>query len=99
MYTVDNAGLYTKKYLTLRTHIYLADPIVIEKLKEQNKLLGNDKLNHSYPHSWRSKAPLFIERHPNGLFHKKMILGIKQLRLSMILFFIQIKEKRDYYQW
>ena len=27
------------------THIFKADPIVIEKLKEQNKLLKNDKLN------------------------------------------------------
>ena len=24
---------------------------------EPEKLLKNDKLNHSYPHSWRSKAP------------------------------------------
>ena len=46
-----------KKYPILQiTHIFKADPLVIEKLKEQNKLLKNDKLNHSYPHSWRSKA-------------------------------------------
>ena len=58
-YTVDNAGLYTKEvpYFT-DTHIFKADPLVIEKLKEQNKLLKDDKLKHSYPHSWRSKAPL-----------------------------------------
>ena len=31
---------------------------MIEKLKEQNKLLKNGELIHSYPHSWRSKAPL-----------------------------------------
>ena len=45
LYTVDNAGLYTKEipYFT-NTHIFKADPIVIEKLKEQNKLLKNDKL-------------------------------------------------------
>ena len=29
-----------------------------EKLKEQKKLLKNGELIHSYPHSWRSKAPL-----------------------------------------
>ncbi len=57
-YTVDNAGLYTNEvpYFT-NTHIFKADDLVIEKLKEQNKLLKNDKLLHSYPHSWRSKAP------------------------------------------
>jgi isoleucyl-tRNA synthetase len=39
-------------------HIFKSNPIVIEKLKEQNKLLANGELTHSYPHSWRSKAPL-----------------------------------------
>jgi isoleucyl-tRNA synthetase len=65
LYTVDNAGLYTKEipYFT-NTHIFKADPIVIEKLKEENKLLKNDKLNHSYPHSWRSKAPLIYRATP-----------------------------------
>jgi isoleucyl-tRNA synthetase len=65
LYTVDNAGLYTKEipYFT-NTHIFKADPLIIEKLKEQNKLLKNDKLNHSYPHSWRSKAPLIYRATP-----------------------------------
>ena len=55
-FTVDNAGLYTEEipYFT-NAHIFKADPIVIEKLKEQNKLLKNDNLNHSYPHSWSRK--------------------------------------------
>ncbi len=79
LYTVDNAGLYTKEIpFFSNTHIFKADPIVIEKLKEQNKLLKNDKLNHSYPHSWRSKAPLiyratpqwFISMQKNGLRNK-----------------------------
>ena len=65
LYTVDNAGLYTKEipYFT-NTHIFKADPIVIENLKEQKKLLQDDKLNHSYPHSWRSKAPLIYRATP-----------------------------------
>ena len=64
-YTVDNAGLYTNEvpYFT-NTHIFKADDLVIEKLKEQNKLLKNDKLLHSYPHSWRSKAPLIYRATP-----------------------------------
>ncbi len=64
-YTVDNAGLYTKEIpYFANTHIFKADSIVIEKLKEQNKLLKDDKLNHSYPHSWRSKAPLIYRATP-----------------------------------
>ncbi len=64
-YTVDSAGLYTKEipYFT-NTHIFKADPIVIDKLKTEKKLLKSDKLNHSYPHSWRSKAPLIYRATP-----------------------------------
>ena len=72
LYTVDGAGLYTKEipYFT-NTHVFKADPIVIEKLKEQNKLLKNDKLNHSYPHSWRSKAPLIYRATPQWFISMK----------------------------
>ena len=86
LYTVDNTGLYTSEipYFT-NTHIFKADPVVIEKLKEQKKLLKNDKLNHSYPHSWRSKAPLiyratpqwFISMQKNDL-RKKAIKAIHE---------------------
>ena len=48
-----------KKYLFFSgTHIFKADNKVIEKLSEHKSLLGNGKLKHSFPHSWRSKAPL-----------------------------------------
>ena len=86
LYTVDNAGLYTKEIPYFEnTHIFKADPVVIEKLKEQNRLLKNDKLSHSYPHSWRSKAPLiyratpqwFISMQKNDL-RKKAIKSINE---------------------
>ncbi len=57
--TVDDDGKYTKNVSLFEgLHIFKANPIVIEKLKEQNNLLSNGELVHSYPHSWRSKAPL-----------------------------------------
>jgi len=57
--TVDGDGKYTKNVpLFEGLHIFKSNPIVIEKLKEQKKLLSNGELIHSYPHSWRSKAPL-----------------------------------------
>ena len=57
--TVDGDGKYTKNVpLFEGVHIFKANPIVIEKLKEQKKLLSKGELIHSYPHSWRSKAPL-----------------------------------------
>ncbi len=57
--TVDGDGKYTNNVSLFEgIHIFKANPIVIEKLKEQKKLLSNGELIHSYPHSWRSKAPL-----------------------------------------
>ncbi len=57
--TVDGDGKYTKNVQLFEgIHIFKANPIVIEKLKEQKQLLSNGELVHSYPHSWRSKAPL-----------------------------------------
>jgi isoleucyl-tRNA synthetase len=57
--TVDGDGKYTKNVpLFEGLHIFKSNPVVIEKLKQQKKLLSNGELVHSYPHSWRSKAPL-----------------------------------------
>ncbi|MDC3231698.1 isoleucine--tRNA ligase [Candidatus Pelagibacter sp.] len=57
--TVDGDGKYTKNVALFEgVHIFKSNPIVIEKLKDQKKLLSNGELVHSYPHSWRSKAPL-----------------------------------------
>jgi len=64
-YTVDNSGYYTNEIpFFTKTHVFKADPIVIDKLKELKKLIKNDKLQHSYPHSWRSKAPLIYRATP-----------------------------------
>ena len=57
--TVDDDGKYTKNVpLFEGVHIFKANKIIIEKLKEQKKLLASGELVHQYPHSWRSKAPL-----------------------------------------
>ncbi len=57
--TVDGDGKYTNNVKLFEgIHIFKANPIVIDKLKEQKNLLSNGELVHSYPHSWRSKAPL-----------------------------------------
>jgi isoleucyl-tRNA synthetase len=86
--TVDGDGKYTKNVpLFEGTHIFKANPIVIEKLKEQRKLLSNGKLVHSYPHSWRSKAPLvhratpqwFISMESHGL-RKKALKAIEDTK-------------------
>ena len=57
--TIDDNGHYTnviKKFEGI--HIFKADKIIIEELQVNNSLLGSGTMLHSYPHSWRSKAPL-----------------------------------------
>ena len=87
-YTIDAAGYYTNEIPHFeKIHVFKADPIIIDKLKEEKKLLKNDKLQHSYPHSWRSKAPLiyratpqwFISMEKNSL-RKKAITAIEQTK-------------------
>ena len=86
--TVDDDGKYTKNIPVFEgVHIFKANSIVIEKLKEFKKLLANGKLNHSYPHSWRSKAPLvhratqqwFISMDSHGL-RKKALRAIEETK-------------------
>jgi len=82
--TVDGDGKYTKNVpLFEGTHIFKANPIVIEKLKEQKKLLSNGQLVHSYPHSWRSKAPL-VHRATPQWFISMESHGLRKIALKAI---------------
>ena len=79
--TVDDDGKYTSNIpLFEGIHIFKANKLVIEKLNEQKNLLASGELVHSYPHSWRSKAPLvhratqqwFISMESHGLRKKAL---------------------------
>ncbi|MGH6919764.1 MAG: isoleucine--tRNA ligase, partial [Geminicoccaceae bacterium] len=45
-------------------HVFKAAAPVIEALRAGGALLAQGKLVHSYPHSWRSKAPLIFRATP-----------------------------------
>ncbi|WP_032112272.1 isoleucine--tRNA ligase [Candidatus Paracaedibacter symbiosus] len=68
-------------------HIFKAAPKVMEVLKENGNLLAAAKLIHSYPHSWRSKAPLiyrttaqwFISMEKTSL-RKKALEAIEEVK-------------------
>ena len=82
--TVDGDGKYTKNVSLFEgIHIFKANPIVIEKLREQKKLLSNGQLVHSYPHSWRSKAPL-VHRATPQWFISMESHGLRQIALKAI---------------
>ena len=70
--TVDGDGTYFAHVpLFAGKHVYWpngktgdADGAVIAALKEAGGLLAQGRLTHSYPHSWRSKAPLIYRNTP-----------------------------------
>ncbi|MEX2445792.1 MAG: class I tRNA ligase family protein, partial [Dehalococcoidia bacterium] len=79
--TVDGDGLYLPHVpLFAGLHVYKADKSVADALAEAGCLLARGTLTHSYPHSWRSKAPLifrntpqwFISMDTNGLRDKAL---------------------------
>ena len=39
-------------------NIWKAAPLVIEKLREHNRLFATETITHSYPHCWRHKTPV-----------------------------------------
>ncbi len=84
--TINDSGLYSEEIPFFSgLHIFKADTPVMEKLSEYKSLLGSNKLLHSFPHSWRSKAPLvyratsqwFISMETNNL-RKKALKAIDE---------------------
>ena len=63
--TVEDDGKYNHHAVGFEgEHVYKVDPKIADKLKEFKKLLHQGTLRHSYPHSWRSKAPLIFRNTP-----------------------------------
>ncbi len=63
--TVQDDGKYNKHAVGFEgEHIYKVDHKIADKLEEFSKLLFKGTLRHSYPHSWRSKAPLIYRNTP-----------------------------------
>ena len=69
-------------------HVFKAAEPVIAALLERGALLARGKLTHSYPHSWRSKAPLIFRATPQwfipmdgpGRLRAKALAAIEQTR-------------------
>ena len=84
----DHVGLFAgKRVLTPYGKKGDANAAVIAELDRAGALLRNATLTHSYPHSWRSKAPLifrntpqwFISMEKNGL-RKTALQAIEETR-------------------
>ena len=61
----DHVPLFAGKFvLTRQGKEGNANAAVIEELEKAGALLAKGKVTHSYPHSWRSKAPLIFRNTP-----------------------------------
>ena len=57
-------------------HVFKSDQIVIEQLNIAKNILSDSNYDHSYPHSWRSKAPLIFRATSQWFISmEKIILG------------------------
>ncbi|WP_174300636.1 isoleucine--tRNA ligase [Caulobacter sp. S45] len=56
-----------------------ANGAVMEKLIEAGNLLARSRLTHSYPHSWRSKAPVIYRNTPQWFIRMDEPLGSASL--------------------
>ncbi|MCK0069091.1 isoleucine--tRNA ligase [Kordiimonas laminariae] len=64
-YTVNEAGCYYDNVaLVAGRHVYKVADEVCELLTDVDGLVAKGTLSHSYPHSWRSKAPLIFRNTP-----------------------------------
>ncbi len=84
--TIDEGGIYYDHIPVFAgKHIFKVDQDICDEIKKCNNLLSQGQLIHSYPHSWRSKAPLvykntsqwFISMEINDL-RKKAIKAINE---------------------
>jgi isoleucyl-tRNA synthetase len=57
-----------------------ANGAVTEKLIEAGRLLARGRLEHSYPHSWRSKAPVIFRNTPQWFVRMDHDIGKRSLR-------------------
>ncbi|MFT6558099.1 isoleucine--tRNA ligase [Sneathiella sp.] len=59
--TVDEDGTFFKHVpMFAGEHVYKCNDHVADELQAAGALLKRGKIKHSYPHSWRSKAPLIF---------------------------------------
>ena len=65
-------------------HVYKATDRVCEELVEAKNLLGRAEFVHSYPHSWRSKAPLIFRATPQWFIRMDGAEKIREKALAAI---------------
>ncbi|MFS1524589.1 isoleucine--tRNA ligase [Microbulbifer sp. 2304DJ12-6] len=62
---IDDHGVYRDGVpLFAGEHVYKVDDRIVDLLQARGRLLHRGKLEHSYPHCWRTKTPLIYRATP-----------------------------------
>ena len=87
---VDEFGKYTEQVPQYKgINIFDANPLLVEQFKKSGHLVHHQKIQHSYPHCWRSKTPLIFRTtqqwfvamdHKNHPIRKMALDAIKNVR-------------------
>ncbi|MBT5985119.1 MAG: isoleucine--tRNA ligase, partial [Nitrospina sp.] len=85
---VDDGGVFKPEVAEFGgLFVRKANPLIVEKLREDGSLIHDDKVNHSYPHCWRCHQPIifratsqwFISMDTNSL-RDKALNAIREIK-------------------
>ena len=79
----DDGSFYDHVPLFAGKHVYKVNDEIADALQAAGGLLARGKLVHSYPHSWRSKAPLIFRNTPQW-FISMTATGLRDTALRAI---------------
>jgi isoleucyl-tRNA synthetase len=58
---VNDRGLFTDEVPEWKgQHVFKANPLIIEFLKQSGRLIHSEEISHSYPHCWRCHKPVIF---------------------------------------
>ncbi len=79
--TINDNAVYTDSVKEFSgIHVFKADPVVLTALHKAGALVYKSTIKHSYPHSWRSKAPLIFRTTPQWFIRMEHEVQGKSLR-------------------
>ena len=83
--TVGDDGTFNRWVpLFAGAHVYKAAEPICNALIEAGALLARGKITHSYPHSWRSRAPLIFRATPQWFIPMDGVHQIREKALAAI---------------
>lgn len=58
---VDDTGRFTSEFQECAGQtVWEANPLIVERLGDMGRLVGQKRIEHSYPHCWRCKQPVIF---------------------------------------